>query len=238
VSAISCLVGAPAWQAAWRSLGMLDGIDVGLHLDLTEFPLIAASRRSLAALIVGAYSARLDQRLLRAEIAAQLDAFERALGRPPDFVDGHRHVHQLPGVRDILLELLAQRGGTPRPWLRSTSCDAAIRGFKPWAIEALGAAALGRLARRHGLAQNRHLLGVYDFAGGAARYRALLRGWLAQAHDGDLLMCHPSVTLQTGDPILSARGAEYESLAAADWADTLAQAQIALRPMSRILDLP
>lgn len=240
VSAISGLVGAPAWHAGSPKLATLkrDRIDIGLHLDLTEFPLIAASRRSLPALIAGAFSGRIDRRALRAEIAAQLEAFEQAIGRPPDFVDGHRHVHQLPGVREALLELLAGCETVTAPWLRSTQRANSSRGFKPWAIEALGAVAFGRLAMRHGLSRNRCLLGVYDFAGGALRYRALLRGWLAHANDGDLLMCHPSLQVPADDAILPARCAEYKVLAGSGWADLLAEANVAVQPMSRILVSP
>ena len=40
---------------------------------------------------------------LAIEIAAQLAAFTRAFGRPPDFVDGHQHVQLFPQVRDAFL---------------------------------------------------------------------------------------------------------------------------------------
>ena len=40
---------------------------------------------------------------IAAEIARQLDAFEDALGRAPDFIDGHQHVHVLPGIRRAVL---------------------------------------------------------------------------------------------------------------------------------------
>ncbi len=56
---------------------------------------------------------------MRAEIEAQIDAFEQATGRRPDFIDGHQHVHGLPGVRKALIAVLAARyaKGT-QPWLR------------------------------------------------------------------------------------------------------------------------
>jgi len=236
VTAIGCVVGAPAWKDWSRGLTPLDteGIDIGLHLDFTEFPLMAASRRTLPALIASAYSGRLDERLLRAEIDAQLDAFELALGRAPAFVDGHQHVHQLPGIRRVLLEVLDQRCGAFRPWLRRTRC-ARTQGWKPRVIEALGAAALSRLATRRGYPQNQRLLGVYDFTGSPRRYQALLRGWLASASDGDLLMCHPSMPVRAQDPILAARIDEYEVLAGTGFVEALAEAEVALWPMSRML---
>lgn len=255
VTAITCLVGGPAWKAWSPALAGLDsagidsaGIDIGLHLDFTESPLIAASRRSLPALIASAYSGVLQQRLLRAEISAQLDAFEQALGRVPAFVDGHQHVHQLPAIRRALLDVLDRRGAALRPWLRQTrsaragpDVDRAARpetcaqGCKPRLIEALGAAALARLARQRGYAQNQHLLGVYDFGGGRPRYLALLRGWLARAGDADLLMCHPSLPVCSPDAILAARIDEFEVLRGPGFGAALDEAAVCLAPMSRLL---
>ena len=107
--------------------------------------------------------------------------------------------------------------------------------MKPWLIEALGAAALSRLATRRGYAQNEHLLGVHDFIGSRRRYQALLRGWLAGASDGDLLMCHPSMPMRVPDPILAARIDEYEVLAGSGFIEALDEAEVGLWPMSRML---
>jgi hypothetical protein len=75
----------------------------------------------LRSLILDAYTRRLDRRSIRAEIRLQLNAFEAALGRAPDYIDGHQHVHQLPGVRAELLDELAARYRTDQqPWLRCT----------------------------------------------------------------------------------------------------------------------
>lgn len=247
VNAISCLVGGPAWSAGSSLLSQLDAqaIDIGLHLDLTEFPLMTGSRRGLPWLIASAYCRRLAPQQLRNEICAQLDAFEDAMGRAPAFVDGHQHVHQLPLVRDALLAVLGLRGPA-RPWLRGTRqpCVACVTWPEPPAqrrkarlIEALGAQALGRLARERGHAQNRHLLGVRDFGAGGPGYGQLVRGWLARAGDGDLLMCHPSLRVAVRDPILAARAVEYEFLCAPAFATALAEAGIGLWPMGRMLAL-
>ena len=249
-TAITCLVGGPAWKTWSPALAGLDsaGIDIGLHLDFTASPLIAASRRALPALVASAYGGALQPGLLRAEISAQLDAFEQALGRAPAFIDGHQHVHQLPAIRQALLDVLDRRRAAPRPWLRQTRCAGAgsepdlaalpqtwAEGCKPRLIEALGAAALGRLARQRGYAQNQHLLGVYDFSGGRQRYLALLRGWLARAREGDLLMCHPSLPVCSTDAILAARIVEFEVLQGAGFGAALDAAGARLAPMSRLL---
>jgi hypothetical protein len=236
------MVGGPAWREGTSALRRLAaaGIDIGLHLDLTEHPLRPSSRRGLRELITSSWLRQLDAGALRAEIRAQLDAFEQALGRGPDFVDGHQHVHQLPVVRRELLAELGQRYATLQVWLRSTrrsrsGADASLTG-KAAVIELLGARGLAALARRQGRVQNRHLLGVYDFSGGAGRYRGLLAGWLASAVDGDLLMCHPSRGVDGADPIGAARLAEFKVLGNGDGFDELLRAAgLGLAPMSRIL---
>ena len=44
----------------------------------------------------------LRPKLLTAEITRQFEAFAAAFGRPPDFVDGHHHVHLFPQIRDAV----------------------------------------------------------------------------------------------------------------------------------------
>ena len=247
--AIACLVGGGAWKTWARLLRRLDaqGIDIGLHLDLTECPLLPRSRRALRGLIADSLLRRLDAQAVRAEIRAQLDAFEQALGHAPAFVDGHQHVHQLAGVRHPLLDELEQRAGPSRPWLRSTrgagglrTADAGSwRGLvKPRVIELLGAHGLAEMARRLGFAQNRRLLGVYDFQGGAQRYLRLLAAWLGVAGNADLLLCHPSLPLDhlpSHDSLMAARQTEFKVLCGPEFGALLRDTGIALRPMSQLL---
>jgi chitin disaccharide deacetylase len=247
VHAIGCLVGGEGWGMAWtRVLRHLasGGIDIGLHLDFTEFPLLPRSRRRLPSLIADSLLRRLDAAQVRAEIRAQLDTFEQMLGHGPAFVDGHQHVHQLAVIRQELLDELAARYRGHWPWLRSTRTagGSLASGGRPWqthlkarCIEMLGSRALDSMARRMGFAQNHCLLGVYDFEGGADRYRHLMAYWMASATDADLLMCHPGLRLHEGDPIAKARLSEYEVLASAGFAGMLRDADVTLLPMSQIV---
>lgn len=216
VTTTSCMVGAPAWERdapALRAESRAGRIEAGLHFDLTEYPLDPALRRPVGTWMRRALLRRADGDAIRAEFRRQLDAFEAAMGRAPSHVDGHQHVHQFPVVRDVVVEELLRRyRGGPLPWLRSTRGAARWR-LKGRIIEAMGAAALARLARAFGFAQNRTLLGVYDFAGGPERFRGLLAQWLAAARDGDLLMCHVASAIVPGDEIAQARLDEYSILA-------------------------
>jgi predicted glycoside hydrolase/deacetylase ChbG (UPF0249 family) len=232
ISAISCMVGAPFWPRGALALRTLDSakVDAGLHLDLTQHPLHASLRCPLPEWILRSHSATLDRVHLRLEIHAQLDAFFGKMQRPPAFVDGHEHVHQLPGVRDVLLEALAARGW--RPWLRSTRRPMGLASSKARLIEALGAAGLAQKAQAQGFRQNRRLLGVYAFDADTATYLQSMRRWLALATDGDLLMCHPAAGRCGSAPHAAARCREHEFLAGAGFATMLAEARVRIAPLN------
>ncbi|MDH0864618.1 ChbG/HpnK family deacetylase [Mitsuaria sp. GD03876] len=234
VHALSCMVGGPAWPSGAAGLrrDTVGPVDIGLHLDLTAWPLTLAPASWSAVWWRGTLD-RLPAAGLRDEVVAQLDRFEDHLGRAPDFVDGHQHVHQFPQVRDALVDVLVKRYPYRRPWLRSTR--AAGWGFKPRLLERLGARALMADAELLAFPGNRRLLGVYDFLGGPSRYATLMADWLRQARHGDLLMCHPSVQAVPGDPIRQARLDEYAVLASPAFGELIAAEGIRLDAMSRLL---
>ena len=243
VQAVSAMVGAPAWSQGAPALRECDPaqVDVGLHLDFTEHALQPEMRFALSQLIARAYLGKLDAATLRTEIVAQLDAFEQAMGRPPAYVDGHQHVHQLPMLRELLLAELQRRYPHGGLWLRCTRspryrahADAATA-FKAQVIATLGSAALTRAARAQGLGQNAHLLGVYGFTGTAADYLARLALWLAAAREGDLLMCHTSADHDGPDALAGARQNEYAVLGGSAFAELLERWHLRPAPMSRIL---
>lgn len=235
VHAVACQVGGPAWPAGAASLRRLKGVDVGLHLDLIECTLTLPAR-PLKGVILASLLHRLDEAALAREVAIQLDRFEAHMGRAPDFIDGHQHVHQLPQVRNALLAALRQRGWLP--WLRNTQRPGAAvaAGFKPWLIGWLGARELARLAAETGLRQNRTLLGVYDFQLASPGFAALLPRWLAAARDGDLLMCHPSRGVGAAtDALLAARKAEFDLLDSRRFDVLIRTHQLLLAPLSLTL---
>ncbi len=246
VGATSAMVDGSAWVEGARALQAIppQQLDVGLHLDLTELTTDAAyvPRRPLRSLWQDSYLGRLDAQALRAEITRQLDAFESALGRAPAYVDGHQHVHQLPQVREALLQVLAERFANVhcRPWLRDTRPGGGLsaglgNAFKAAVIAGLGRASLQQQARALGFAGNRRLLGVYGFSGDAHHYQQLLTAWLQSARDGDLIMCHPASGAVPGDAIATARCIEFQVLASEWLGSLLERLPVSLGPMSRCL---
>lgn len=237
VQAIGCLVGATAWKGWQAPLRRLadQGIDIGLHLDFTEFPLLATKPRPLPSLILATLLRRADAAAIRNEICAQLDRFEQLIERVPSYVDGHQHVHQLPVIGDELVQELSRRYAERRPWLRVTRSLPLSRGLpilKPQLIELLGGHRFGMLSQAAGFHQNQRLLGVYDFGCARDRYRDWLIEWLRAARSGDLLMVHPATSRSPADRIAAARQSEFETLLSDEFGSLLTAFNISLAPMT------
>lgn len=241
ISAVSVMSDGPTWPGsadALRQTARTHPVDVGLHLNLTEaLPGIAGE--PLQRVILRAGLRQFDARVLRQRIEHQLDRFEAGWGAPPDHVDGHQHVHQLPQVRRVLLDTLEARypDATRRPWLRASRAPAGrelpLR-RKADVISWLGAAELQAESARRGWQSNGHLLGVYGFDTDAAGYRHLLQQWFALAQDGDLLMCHPASHAPADDVIGGARQVEWSVWQSSALTDDLAQAGVRITALSSV----
>jgi chitin disaccharide deacetylase len=227
ISATSALTNAPSWPRMAPELASLRGsIAVGLHLNLTlgaplgPMPRLAPHGLfpTNGALIASALAGRLAPDEVSAEIERQLDAFEAALGGPPDFVDGHQHAHVLPGIRGALLEVLGRRG--PRLWLRDPS-DRAVailqRGIAASKALTVGALAYGfeGAARRAGFETNAGFSGFSPFDPSLAAERLFERA-LTELGPRPLVMCHPGhvdAELRARDPVVETRAQEQRYLA-------------------------
>ena len=236
LTAISCLTNGDGWPIDAPLLGDLPPtVDIGLHLNFTEGrPTSARLRRlwprlpALPRLIALAHVGALPMPEVRAEVHAQLSEFVKVRGRPPDFIDGHQHVHHLPGLRRVILDMVEHV--QPLPAIRNTG-RLLGPGFKTkrWLIERTGGRALMRELGHRVLAHNTALLGAYDFAD--TDYRALMRGWLAALPaQGGLLFCHPGArgAVEPPDPIAHARQRELAYLEGDEFALDLKAAGVVL----------
>lgn len=242
ICAASCMTTGPHWRgeaaALTRSRDVLGRLELGLHVNLTEgAPLSADLGRHrptlprLPALIVAAHLGRLPLEAVAVELRAQLDAFVDAVGRLPAFVDGHQHVHHLPGVRERVLKLVAG-DGAQRPSMAVRNTGRVLgpgRAVKRLLIARTGGTALQKLLERRAVRHNAVLLGVYDFT---PHYRGLMRGWLRAAPAaGGLIFCHPRAgTPVCGDSIAAARFHEAAYLASTAFADDLAEVGVTVGP--------
>jgi len=173
----------------------------------------------LKALLVKALAGRVAHRDIVKEVCRQLVCFEAELGHPPDFIDGHQHVHALPGVRKAVVCALQKHCGGRRPLVRDPAdLPVAIiaRGVAPTKSLAIAtlAAGFGRLVRKSGFRTNHGFSGVSSFDESVPYSRELERFFTRQG-PRHLVMCHPGypdAELARLDPVVGRRKAELETL--------------------------
>lgn len=216
LSATSCMTTSPRWQqTAPRLLALRPRLSVGLHFNLTESHGGAVPAQALGTVIRQAYTGHWSPEAMRTMWQQQLDAFEQALGTPPDFIDGHQHVHQLPGLCDAMLQVLQARYSPQQmPWVRSTAPLSTLwRSPKAAVIALLGGWQTTRTLRKAGVVINHGFGGVYGFdAPTPDSYGVKMAQWLAQVQTGALLMCHPATQEVVGDAIGQQRPVEWAYL--------------------------
>lgn len=236
LNAVACVTNSPHWEASAPLLaGLPASVDAGLHINLTEGrPLSPRLAKiwprlpSLPLLAARAHLGWLPRAELRSEVHAQLAAFRAATGVAPKFIDGHQHVHHLPGLRGIILDMVEHV--QPLPALRNTGRVLGPgAGLRRWLIEHGGGRALARELAQRVMLHNPVLLGAHDFAD--PDYRALMQGWLAALpRGGALLFCHPGQAA-AGDPpdrIAAARAREFAYLGSDAFVQDLAAAGVTL----------
>lgn len=126
VRAVALLAQGPHAERLAADLRRRPGVDAVLHLNLTFGAPLAGPAptltgrdgrflRSKRAFWARAAAGRVDAGEVLREAAAQM-ALLREWGLRPVGVNGHNHVHLLPGVRDGVARLLAAEPG--EPWVR------------------------------------------------------------------------------------------------------------------------
>jgi predicted glycoside hydrolase/deacetylase ChbG (UPF0249 family) len=233
LSAVSCFSTAPRWrqQAAPALREHCGQADFGLHFNLTE-GFSQQPAENLQHLILRSLLTRMDPEPLRSMLHQQLSAFEAGFGQPPDFIDGHQHVHQLRGVRQVLLEVLNSRYPGMPIWVRNTHpANPHWRG-KALILKSLGGSALAGDLRAAGIRTNNGFAGVYGFD--QPDYGACMHHWLAAARAGMLIMCHPGAEPHPNDPIAIQRVVEYLYLQSTEFGERLDALKIRITRLSNI----
>lgn len=210
LSAVSCMTTCSEWARYGPLLQEFEGkLDVGLHFNLTHGHM--APYRPLSTWMLRSLTFSLNKTLVRDSLRHQLDAFEKILKRPPDFIDGHQHIHVFSGIRDVLIEVIKDRFPEKKPYVRSIVplIPALDTPFKTFVLKGM-AMGFSHLLTQHKLKHNPLFGGVYGLTA-QAPYRKLFQEWLRHATPYTLLMCHPGMNHPKGesDPIYRARLNEY-----------------------------
>jgi predicted glycoside hydrolase/deacetylase ChbG (UPF0249 family) len=226
LNATSVMVGTPSFERSEAaSLSLLNAAGpraaIGLHVTLTApFRPLSADYRPLRG---GAFlkledtggSAmlrRLDPQSLAREVAAQFHAFKAAFGRPPDYVDGHQHMHIFPQIRDAVLAVTKEQA--PGAWIRQCGRVSALHRrlsdpkglFLDWL-----SASFRRRAKKAGVRTNPAFAGTYNFDP-RTDFGALFPAFLQNLPEESVVMCHPGhvdAELRGLDPVTTTRETEY-----------------------------
>lgn len=230
LSATGAMTNRPHWPRLASELGAFSArADLGLHFNLTcgeplaPMPRIAPDGAfpTLGRVVRAANGSAEARHEIAQELTRQLDAFEQALGRVPDFVDGHQHVHAMPGVRGAVLSVLSRRYPAGSVYVRDPAdSPGAIRARgvavgKALVIAALAAGLRGAASRRQ-IPLNRGFSGVSPFDPDRD-FAADLQRFLSRPGRAHLVMCHPGHVddeLLRLDPVVATRPLEHAAIAA------------------------
>lgn len=230
ISSASAIVTRPGWSNDAVALGELrDLVAIGLHINLTvgaplgPMPRFAPSGEFEGLLrliaLIGAVQAPYEE--IRSEINRQIDAFYGAIGAAPDAVDGHQHVHALPGIRRVLIKALNESGVATSSTLLRDPADKLRRicrrprGILKAVASANLAAGFGATARRLGYVTNVGFSGFSNFDADAAAVDADFASASRAAGPLHMIMAHPGHSdddLARMDRHLKRRDLEFDFL--------------------------
>lgn len=244
ISATSAMTNRENWfVAAPRLKEFASNGDLGVHLNLTCGSSLSIMSRfapagelpALGRVLRGALSRRLPTAEIADEFRRQIDAFARGLGREPDFIDGHQHVHAFPGVREALFSALEALGLARQVYVRDPADR--LRAISARRLSVGKALFVARLARGFGLAlRKRGIAANSGFAGFAPfnsrrAYGADFPRFLRAPGDRHLVMCHPGFAdgaLDVTDAASATRRKEHAFLASDGFVALLTKRNAAL----------
>ena len=154
-------------------------------------------------LMINAYRKKINYESLNKEIQAQLNLFIELMGYPPDYIDGHEHVQQLPIIRNAVVgiaETLSKNylknnfyvriAKLPRSWLITKGIVYLRKFIISNFIIGLPGEATASLLDQKKISHNRFLLGYYDYK--TVPFENIFRGYLTlKPLARDIFFCHP-----------------------------------------------
>jgi len=210
VTSTTIMVGGPAFADALARLDDLPALGVGIHLTLCGGPAVlnAAAAPTLindagllpadaAAFVRRYFLGAIKTADVRAELEAQW-ARARDAGLRLTHFDSHQHLHNLPGVAALTLDL-ASRCGVRAARLSACGLWPPARGWlgRQWALR-FYAESFGARARRAGFKLPAGLVGQ-EIAGALTPERIINK--ISSLPPGTReLLCHPGTAREPGDP--------------------------------------
>jgi hypothetical protein len=202
LSAVSCMValGRCTGDVLKPLLEFEAGVDIGLHFCIADESLAALENKkplpSFGTIFRQSLLGQIRAKQIHSELSAQYELFLKKCGRPPDYIDGHLHAHQLPGVREGLIGFVSSLPAENRPYVRNT--HEPLKNLRQNNLPWLKAAFIGNFGakmrkdlRAAGVPTNDGFAGIYDFKN-YRRYPEYFPGFAAcLKKPNGILVVHP-----------------------------------------------
>ncbi len=140
VSSISAVVSRAGWEDLKRQLKEVPFEGVGIHFNLTAGRPLVDGLQTITTpdgnfhdkfmLLSLALGGKIDLQEVKRELGAQLEVFLE-LGLYPSHYDGHNHIHLLPGVREVITEIVPSHAWVRLPFERHASIQPAKKEESP-----------------------------------------------------------------------------------------------------------
>jgi predicted glycoside hydrolase/deacetylase ChbG (UPF0249 family) len=229
----------PSWVEAASPLKDFVGrADLGVHLNITCGASLGVMSRlapsgelpTLGRVLRGAVLGGLPLAEIADEFRRQIDAFARNIGREPDFLDGHQHVHAFPRIRETMFATIGALGLARRLYVRDPAdrigaiADRRLGMGKAILIANLARGFASELENR-GIARNVGFSGIVPFDP-RRDYGADFERFLRNTGERQLVMCHPGFVdseLVAADAVAATRPREHAFLSGEGFTALLAR---------------
>ena len=199
INAVSVLVHGELNENRIKELKLnKNKISVGLHLNLTTpLPKIVKTF-SIKRLIISNLFRFTHNNEIKHNLSSQIESFKNIFGEFPDFIDGHQHIHMLPGILTNLLTLLDNETLPPKFWIRTSASQYFIgflneyhnSGVKSLLINVLSWVARKRIIKKS-LITNRDFTGFFNLKAETRKFKCQYKMMLKNLHSNQLVMVHP-----------------------------------------------
>ena len=247
ITETSCMVISDFFfEDAKQLIKYRNNIGIGIHLTLTDFiPLSKIKSLTNNGKLIGVTNLFMksvfqnySESEIYKEINLQLDKFEKALGFRPDFIDGHHHIHQLPLINNIIINIIKKRYPSNYPWIRNSN-ESFFRIFKRKTsiIKSIFLSVMGvkikKLAKENSIKTNNGFSGVYNFSIDKD-YGQLFKNFITDINSEHLIMVHPGENdeiLSNIDSANKSRNLEFNYLISEKFSQVLIENNIELKKL-------
>tara|TARA_B100000989_G_scaffold231667_1_gene178462 strand:- start:245 stop:1069 length:825 start_codon:yes stop_codon:yes gene_type:complete len=216
-----------------------DKINIGLHLVLTDLYYYKENKKKKLPtynnFLTNVLLKRINKLEIKKLINQQIDNFYYFFNKMPDFIDGHKHIHQFPLIFEIINEILVLRDLKNNIWIRNTKNINFRKNIKNFFnIKKILINFTGNYFKKilisNNFKTNKNFLGIYNFES-KQTFRSIFLEFIDETSDKNLLACHPGYidySIIDIDSLIEERYEELKYLLSDEFIEDLKKKKITL----------